>query len=1050
MKNHKFPKFIQFKPHCVDKYEGRSGERIAEAIENHVKSIDLNPDQSEELPKIIGLEGEWGSGKSNVIGILKKNIAEEYYLFEYDAWGHQEDLQRRSFLETLTDELITAENGDLLPKKCSKEANNKKLETWKDKLKNLLARKRETILTTIPKISAGIIGAILLFVFTPISSAIASDTDLTIWLKLLIASIPVIIALLVWGISSCIKKEVIWSELFEIYGNEKIKNTTNETISESEPSVKEFKEWMNDLSNDLKKKLIIVFDNMDRLPADKVKELWSSIHTFFSDNSYKNIWVIITFDRGHLANAFGDKNGNVELTNHFINKSFPVIYRVAPPVLTDWKKVFNEFYEEAFGDNENESRETIQQLFSLIKPHFTPRDIIAFINELVSLKQTWKDEIPLISMAVFSLKKEEILESPIESILSGNYLNSVEKIIENTEELQGFIAALTYGIDVEMATQVPLIQYIQKTLKGLRQYDINKYSGLNHFMEVLDDQIKNLDPSILDTAIMSLSKFNVKKGNTIINLWNKLAKMHIKQKVDSLNFIDVHKILLLNVDDFHKNQFTKYLCDSFRNHKEFDGKLYYLSMQSVESFIDNQKIKISLDQYFTEKTVEPEIFVNFVNQAKEKYPKYKLLCDNEDLNDFLVGLMPSSLPSMEFIKYLKDNKSYSFEDLEERIEIAISGNEVDESNFPEIMKTYKFISKEKPLKQQFTSEQIQNLIAFIEDKSTDAYFDLVAMGLSNQLIDTPYAEGLDIKVAERIEYYKSYGALLIQSVDWASVLLRKSIKNLTETSYGQSKMNIEQILPQFEQIKTAISVSKEDFLNRLNAWKKFAKEEIDISNLHTLIPNHIFFKYSSEISNALTNHINKVAIAKLKTIPVDELYAQRTTPTYYWHNCASLLIQGGVLSLLPLNFIEYCKKILRDISDKILPIPSEGDFNDVFLNKADKRKMQATIKTIRDNFCNSPNSITPELFMFFTTIFDFVNKKNSRHGDITRNILHPVISNAKCLNHILENSSGYINTIVKAGEDAEDLKIAIRQLLETSYSEELFEFASAIGIEEEL
>lgn len=59
------------------------------------------------MPRIIGLEGKWGSGKSNVVENIKKHLdGEGYHTFTYDAWGHQEDLQRRSILETLTNDLI--------------------------------------------------------------------------------------------------------------------------------------------------------------------------------------------------------------------------------------------------------------------------------------------------------------------------------------------------------------------------------------------------------------------------------------------------------------------------------------------------------------------------------------------------------------------------------------------------------------------------------------------------------------------------------------------------------------------------------------------------------------------------------------------------------------------------------------------------------------------------------------------------------------------------------------------------------------------------------
>lgn len=105
-----FPRFIPNKPCGIDKFEGKSQERLTNAIANHIVTND-SEQSSNKLSRIIGLEGGWGVGKSNVIKQLKihKYIKDKYYLFEYDAWGHQEDLQRRSFLELLTSELIDKE-----------------------------------------------------------------------------------------------------------------------------------------------------------------------------------------------------------------------------------------------------------------------------------------------------------------------------------------------------------------------------------------------------------------------------------------------------------------------------------------------------------------------------------------------------------------------------------------------------------------------------------------------------------------------------------------------------------------------------------------------------------------------------------------------------------------------------------------------------------------------------------------------------------------------------------------------------------------------------
>ena len=102
-----YPRFISNQPCGIDKTEGHSQERLSNAIAEHITSTD-NRKTNNNIPRIIGLKGEWGVGKSNVIRQLQENkkIKSDYYIFEYDAWGHQEDLQRRSFLETLTERLL--------------------------------------------------------------------------------------------------------------------------------------------------------------------------------------------------------------------------------------------------------------------------------------------------------------------------------------------------------------------------------------------------------------------------------------------------------------------------------------------------------------------------------------------------------------------------------------------------------------------------------------------------------------------------------------------------------------------------------------------------------------------------------------------------------------------------------------------------------------------------------------------------------------------------------------------------------------------------------
>ena len=70
MTNNKYPQFISNLPCGEDHTEGKSQEHLAVAIAEHIISTDSKKEN--QLSRIIGLKGEWGTGKSNVIKILDK------------------------------------------------------------------------------------------------------------------------------------------------------------------------------------------------------------------------------------------------------------------------------------------------------------------------------------------------------------------------------------------------------------------------------------------------------------------------------------------------------------------------------------------------------------------------------------------------------------------------------------------------------------------------------------------------------------------------------------------------------------------------------------------------------------------------------------------------------------------------------------------------------------------------------------------------------------------------------------------------------------------
>ena len=159
MTNNKYPRYISTNPTGQDLLDGKSQTKISKAIAEHIKYIDSLSEKDKlmpKMPRVIGIEGKWGSGKSNVLKRLEfKDLIDEpiYKFFTYDAWANQEDLQRRTILEQLTAYLIDDRRllKDKVKVRMQDVDKNKefhtidKMVTWKEKLDMLMAKRVKNI-----------------------------------------------------------------------------------------------------------------------------------------------------------------------------------------------------------------------------------------------------------------------------------------------------------------------------------------------------------------------------------------------------------------------------------------------------------------------------------------------------------------------------------------------------------------------------------------------------------------------------------------------------------------------------------------------------------------------------------------------------------------------------------------------------------------------------------------------------------------------------------------------------------------------------------------
>lgn len=1035
-----YPKFISNSPCAEDLFEGKAHQNIAQSIANILKN---NKDCH-----IIGIEGEWGSGKSNLVKLVEKDIEQtiskdkqKYHFFLYDAWGFQNDFQRRSILENLTTYLVDNEN--LLDSR-----------KWNGKLLKLLSRKRNIGSKVVKELNAlskvGSVTALLSPVYIAIYNFIPES-----WGNFISVGISTILIVLVvifqrrdmekYGQTISFTnffRDLFYSFLDYTENKDNVEQAIKyETIYESEPSSRDFKNWMQEIDKDLsnKHKLIIIFDNMDRLSEKKVQELWSAINSFFSEHTYNNIKVLIPFDRNHIRSAF--KGENIEephcmyYGDDFIDKTFNVVFRVSPPTMTNWQKYFTDKWHEAFGTNVDNS---VLQIYDLLSKNQTPRKIIAFINEFVEIKLLFENSIPDKYIALFIFGKTEIQKNPSTEILNPSYLWALDFLYKDDEQLPKYISALYYQLSPENALDIIYSEKIKEALDNKNADEILGIKKLSIFYNLLQNAITRI--SNIPNAIMALDKcFSEETDAEQQRIWDCVYKKVTKAE-DSLQ--EYQKVLVQKIS--YKNSYLEKIIHDFYSTQNFSTIEYYKSIKKLSDLPG-----IDLDKYLYEKEVEPQDYIAFVEEAKDSYENFKIKCPSKMLDDYLSTLnieQLRSLSALQFVKYQYAGLPKYMDSLKK----LVDQNTVDKQNMAILFERLKEI--QRPIEKKIPD----NILYFLFQKSKpeeDFYYDLICMrfargtslsssndSLFNSAFNNQDEETVT-KISERLEYYATYGNILINLKTMAKYPLYKTCaKKLTEEKFGQSTANIEELLKNYRDIKTNLDINADILINRFNGWAKFAKTDVTIDNISQVPVD--FFEDAKTIKNDLTSHCKKIANEYLAQKQNDDEWKEILHGEKY--ECKLLLAveakNESCFNAFKTLLTEYAENsaipLSKDLCQKIIDLALKND-----------HQLKVTFNAVRDVFCAGRGKMTPALFSFFIDwIFSYADLNRK---EIARTIFTPqVLDNADNIEFILSHREKMIKVIVASGEEGIDFKNTFSDIVKRKYedNQEVIKFAESIGI----
>ena len=986
MKNHY--NYISKAPCGKDLFVGKAHQKTAEQIAQKIL------DAKKSL--MIGIEGSWGSGKSNLIQMIEKRVQEkrvqerksEAIFFTYDAWGHQNDMPRRAMLEELTSKIVQA----------TQALKEDKREYWEERKEKLLAKRKKTSTKTIPKVSAGILVLALMSILTPTCSKIGESLPKTYgagW-DIAITVVPLVFGLGYAGYKFYrLEKKTVkafLNELLFLYQERTKEETTHEVVFSEEPSSSQFRDWMKDLDKSLQTHLILVFDNMDRLPASKVQEFWAAIHSFFSEEKYEHIRVIIPFDRKHIISAFRGEDGGDKRCygNDFIDKTFDVVYRVAPPTLSNWKGYLSNQWKEAFGGGLSPEH-SITQIYDLLTESKTPREIIAFINDCVTTSETCSASIPDEYIALFIIGKHKINESPQKELLELSFLEPLAYKYRN-EKTQKYLSALYYQLPPEEVLDIVYTDQLRRELEKGETTLLKSLVG----QPILPGLLENAIVAVTNVENATLAFAEVEKeSNTSIpaGFWEQLLQK-APQEEESPKPYQIE--LLKHTGEGQSKKYLKDVVESIysrsyshtsdseaSNDKMIDAPTFYANIAYVQKelreFPDLNPIEL-----LHEAETTPELFIRFVQQAQSAYKDYKISCSMEDVDEYLSGMGIEELERLDIVKHLPTDgrkKLTSFwKSLKDQIQRS-----TDPRAAKILLKQWVDLrmrdmnAKDEPL----MSDSLIRTLYETAEKDPFLEHCLLSMRLARGK-DFSYSSMEDILreeneelakelAQEYIQIFVTYKDLLLMYEEMGEYPLYTGIvRNLIANNLGRH-LSIKNVLPHYKEIYQTIGVSIDDLLRDWDRFQDSFAEKITEQTMRNIPVD--FFRDTAEMQQLqIVSHCRQTAVSYLQSITQDDWEEYFRRGDYEYQLVMELRCDCP-------NVYEAFKKIIeQEHEDQALILPDEVYSALVALFDEHNKIWAPTYQAIRNRYGERDRDITTVLFMRYgkALIQDGELSKNSK------------------------------------------------------------------------
>lgn len=1061
-----YPRYLSNLPEGVDLFEGKSQERLATAIASHITETDKV--EKPTFARLIGLEGKWGSGKSNVIKMLEEEFNGSYTFFCFDAWGNQEDLQRRSILELLTRDLI--EKGKLTGKTTMRVFNredNGQIEeeecTWSQKLESLLSRKSYTREISVPSFNGWAKTFVLMLLVTGLLIPLldlVTNQNVCWWAKLAMAVGPIFIFLLVAG---CKKKLPL---MWKMYNTEGRSDTTSFVISEQEPSVREFKDWMKEISNGIPTtdRLVLVFDNMDRLPSDKVHQFWSLIQTFFADanDGYNNIWCIVPYDESHLAAVFsgeGDKDKSITLLRDFLNKTFPVSYRVPEPIVADYKIIFEQLFRKAFGDTvDYEDVEAISRCYRHIHLEPNVRDMITFINSNVVLAKEWNNALHPLSIAIYVLKADEMLRNPkVKTNQSGKEIvkaATTEEYLLATEYYRDFlklmfghpyvdylpneIAALVYGVEPVKAQELVVKRHIRNCMSDKdNKLTFDQYVDTPQFMHLLEDDVHNMEVTEYEQAVKLIdridsAKLTPKVQSRLEGIWQHMGRLFYALTSPVSEYSDYHSTLFKHLTPAEAEACASAFCQRLINNIDVDGAQLYEQLTAL--FNDDYAQSFEVSTICPKNILEAKRFADYAKRAGTNYKRFPLKAKPAELNKFLSESIGKDYPYLPVLPLLKEDDDYTVAEVGKYAVQQFDLKQADALTAANLIAVQRvFFDKFLSLRD---AKYIQTLWNEVQvDTASAAYDEVYALKTVDSFEGLPDDERHINILVQKAFFYNTTVQLLQHYLSGHNVSFRRKLLiRMMNENLHDSQPDYPEFVENWQNLANGLGVSKETIIRFADSWGyRLLPDQAKQKPYFNLLADVTWIDAMVATQTSLAKELLTKCVAEMSQQPKEQ-YLQANTANHTNSTWSQALQKLVVTDYITISSFDPLAEIAASLLDFVAKNSSFKDTTwNALLGKVDYAAISAQFMETRNKIFRGDGNyvMNPAKFLQLHTWLEQSEINTADHcSDAANQILAKVVDDTKCQAVILAKRDYYRPIIANTRGTASILHEKLKTILQ--------------------